>query len=430
MNIPGFIKNNLLFKVTSANALLVLVRMLFSLISQKILAILVGAEGIAVVGYLKNVLSFFEQFSVIGTSNGLVKYISKYKSDKKQLNNLFSTAFIFAGLATFFSFLILFFLSSTLNNIIFGPDKNYAYVFKILSFIVPFMGVNAILNSLFNGLSDYKSYSKITLSTVIVGTLIIVIFTFRKGLEGALLAISIIPLVQFSSYLIFFSKEIISYIDFRKISLNFSFKNRLLSYSIMTVVVILFINVADVAVRNLIENSISITEAGYWTAMSSISKTYMQFSAAIFPLYILPKYARINDTFNFKKEVKNIYKMLLPLIIIGMLSVYFLKNIIIQLLYSEEFLGMAILFKWQLMGDFVKFVALVVAYQFLAKRQIGYFVFTELLSVLLFYVFSVYFIKFYGTEGVVMAHFFRYIIYLMVVLYILRYSFIGKNRKL
>ena len=44
------------------------------------MAILVGAEGIAVVGYLKNVLSFFEQFSVIGTSNGLVKYISKYSA--------------------------------------------------------------------------------------------------------------------------------------------------------------------------------------------------------------------------------------------------------------------------------------------------------------------------------------------------------------
>ena len=88
------------------------------------------------------------------------------------------------------------------------------------------------------------------------------------------------------------------------------------------------------------------------------------------------------------------------------------------------------LFKWQLLGDFVKFIALVVAYQFLAKRQIWYFVFTELLSVILFYIFSGYFIKLYGTEGIVMAHFFRYIVYLLVVLYILRFNFIGKDRSL
>ena len=85
-----------MLKVTSANTILVVVRMLFSLISQKVLAILIGAEGIALIGNLKNVVSFVEQFSVLGTSNGLVKYISEYKDDKTQLNKLFSTVFIFS----------------------------------------------------------------------------------------------------------------------------------------------------------------------------------------------------------------------------------------------------------------------------------------------------------------------------------------------
>ena len=108
MNIPGFIKNNLLLKVTSANTLLVLVRMVFSLISQKALAILVGAEGIALVGNLKNVVAFFEQFSILGTSDGLVRYISEYKEDKKKLSQLFSTVFVFSVFASIVSFIILF----------------------------------------------------------------------------------------------------------------------------------------------------------------------------------------------------------------------------------------------------------------------------------------------------------------------------------
>ena len=112
MNIPRFIKNNLLFKITSANAFLVAVRMGFSLITQKIFAIYIGADGIAQVGDLKNIISFLDQFSILGTSNGLVKYISENKNDKKQLNNLFSTTFISAAIASFFSFLILFFASS------------------------------------------------------------------------------------------------------------------------------------------------------------------------------------------------------------------------------------------------------------------------------------------------------------------------------
>lgn len=430
MKTPSFIKKNLLLKVTSANTLLVLVRMGFSLISQKVLAILIGAEGIALVGNLKNTVKFFEQFSILGISNGLVKYISEYKEDKERLNHLFSTAFILSAIAALFSFLVLFFLSDILNNIIFSPNRNLGYIFKILAFIIPFMSINAIIYSILNGHSAYKLYSKITLSTIIVSTLFIVVFTVKNGLKGSLLAISTLPLLQFLIYIFFFSKNHKSYISFDKLSFNLDFKNKLLSYSFMTVVVILFININDIAIRSLIKRNVSISEAGYWTAMTSISKTYMQFLAAIFPLYILPRYAKINNTFEFRSEVKRIYIMLLPLIIVGMALVFLSRTLIIRLLYTEDFLSISSMFKWQLLGDLVKFIAIVISYQFIAKKQIGYFIFTELLSVLLFYGFSVYFIKIYGTEGIVIAHFVRYVFYLIVVFFILRHNFIGKNKNL
>ena len=196
----------------------------------------------------------------------------------------------------------------------------------------------------------------------------------------------------------------------------------------MTLVVIFLVNFTDVAVRHLIEDKTSKAEAGYWTAMNSISRVYMQFSAAIFPLYILPVYAKINNSFDFRKEVVKIYKMLLPLLITGMLVVFLLREFIIKTLYTSEFLDMASLFKWQLLGDLIKFVAIVLSYQFIAKKQIGYFIFTEVLSVLMFYGFSVYFIDIYGTDGVVIAHFVRYILFLFVVIFILRRNFIGGKR--
>lgn len=430
MKFREFINNNLLFKVTSANTLLVFMRMGFSLVSQKVLAILIGAEGIALVGNLKNVISFFEQFSVLGTSNGLIKFISQYKNDKKQLNNLFSTAFIFAALATLVSFLVLFFCSSILNDFIFGANYDYAYIFKILSLIVPFIGINAILYALLNGLSAYKLYSKLTLITIVASTVLIITLTYCYGIKGALTAIITIPIIQFLIYFIFFGNSHKPYFNFRKLSFTLVFKNQLVSYSFMTIIVILGINLTDIAIRNLIENRLNIAEAGYWTAMASISKTYMQFPAAIFTLYILPRYAKINNTLTFRNEVKKIYKLLLPLIVTGMIFVFLFRDLIIQLLYTKEFLLIEGFFKWQLMGDLMKFIAIVISYQFLAKKQIGYYIFTELLSVILFYVFSVYFIDLYATEGIVIAHFVRYILYFLVVLIILRNNFIGNYKSL
>ena len=404
--------------------------MLFSLASQKVLAIFIGAEGIALVGNLKNVISFFEQFSILGTSNGLVKYISENKDDKKQLNNLFSTVFVFSALASIISFIVLFFWSNAISDAIFGANENFSYIFKILAFIVPFMGVNGILYSLLNSLSAYRLFSKIGLIIVITSTLLIVLLTINFGLIGSLMAISIIPLLQFLIYTIFSAKTYKKFIDLKGLSFKFSFKNQLLSYSLMTLIVIFLINITDVAIRHLIEDKTSIAEAGYWTAMNSISKVYMQFSAAIFPLYIIPVYAKMTNSFDFRKEVKKIYKMLLPVLIIGMILVFVFREFIIKALYTSEFLEMSSLFKWQLLGDLIKFIATVLSYQFIAKKQIGYFIFTEVLSVLMFYGFSVYFIDIYGTDGVVIAHFVRYILFFFVVIFILRHNLIGKKRAL
>lgn len=430
MKIPSFIKNNLLLKVTSANTGLVLVRMLFSLISQKALAIFIGAEGIAIVGNLKNVVGFFEQFSILGTSNGLVKYISENKDDKEQLNNLFSTVFVFSALASIISFIVLFFWYETLNDAIFGIDKDYGFIFKVLALIVPFMGINSILNSLLNGLSAYKLFSKIGLVMAITSTLVIVLLTLKLGVVGSLIAISLIPLLQFLIYLSFSDKTYKSFIDLKGMSLKFGFKNQLLSYSLMALIVIFFSSTIDLAVRHLIENKVSVVDAGNWTAMNSISRVYMQFTAAIFPLYILPVYAKINNTLDFRKEVIKIYKMLLPILVFGMLLVFLFREFIIKALYTSEFLGMSSLFKWQLLGDLIRFIAFVLSYQFIAKRQIGYFIFTEVVSILLFYILSVYFIDIYGTQGVVIAHVFRYMLFLIIVLFILRHHFIGEKKAL
>ena len=402
----------------------------FSLLSQKVLAILVGAEGIALVGNLKNVVSFFEQFSVLGTSNGLIKFVSEYKDDNKQLGNLFSTAFVFATIAAILSFIVLFFYSNLLNDFIFGVNYSHAYIFKILALIIPFVGINAILYALFNGLSAYKLYSKLTLATIMSSTVLIIVLTYNYGIQGALLAIISIPIIQFLIYFILFGNYHKPYFKFRKPSFTLVFKNQLLSYSVMTLVVVLGINLTDIAIRNLIENKLNIAEAGYWTAMTSISKTYMQFPAAIFPLYILPIYSKITDAYAFRSEVKRVYQMLLPIIVLGMILVFLFRNLIIQLLYTNEFLVIESFFKWQLMGDLMKFIAIVISYQFLAKKQIGYYIFTELLSVILFYIFSVYFIDLYATEGIVIAHFVRYILYFLVVFFILRKNLISNYKSL
>ncbi|MDC1469668.1 O-antigen translocase [Flavobacteriaceae bacterium] len=427
MKFPKFISNNLILKITSLNSLVVGGRLVISLVVQNLLAQYTGQSGIAKVGQLRNLSSMLMSLTSLGTFNGVVKYVSEYKSDQKNLLKLFSTLYVFSFTASVVLFFILFFGASYFSNKLFLSDS-YVIVFKVMAVAVPFISMHRIFTGVINGLSDYKKHAKIELISYFFGVVLLLISLYYYSLNGVLVAIALTPIIQFTVLIIIFGKLLKEYIDFKSISFKIPFLKQLLGFTLMSFIGTVLLNYIEIDLRTLILDEISVAEAGSWTAMNSISKIYMQFITIIFPIYILPKYAVIKTSFEFRKEVFQIYKTVTPLLITGMLLVYFSRNILIQFIYTKEFLGMAPLFKWQLLGDFVKFVAIVLSYQFLANKQIKYFVVTELLSLFLYFIFGRYFINDFGSEGIVMAHFFRYSTYLIVVFYILRHQFIGKNK--
>ena len=132
MKLPKFISNNLILKITSLNSLVVGVRLLMSLVVQNFLAQYTGQAGIAKVGQLRNISSMLMSLTSLGTFNGVVKYVSEYKSDQKTLLKLFSTLYVFSFIASIVSFCVLFFWASYFSNKLFFSDT-YVVVFKVIA---------------------------------------------------------------------------------------------------------------------------------------------------------------------------------------------------------------------------------------------------------------------------------------------------------
>ena len=202
----------------------------------------------------------------------------------------------------------------------------------------------------------------------------------------------------------------------------------LLAFSLMSFSSML-VSVLEIEIRNIIENAMSQKMSGIWTAMIFLSKNYMSFSVMLFSMYVLPKYATINGRKDFKKEVLNIYKTLLPIFGFGMMLVYLLRHFIMDLVFpGHDKEALEPLFKWQLLGDFVKLMASIVAYQFIAKKLVKTFIFTEIISMVLFFLFSYFLVGDYGVEGVTVAHLLRYLIYFVIVIFLVwRYFNKQKN---
>lgn len=418
MKLPKFISNNIVLKITSLNAVVITIRLIISAFMQWLLATMVGAAGIANIGTIRNVMSMLTSTSTLGTFNGIVKYVAEFKKDQPELSKLFSTVTVFSIIGSFCSAVILFFGASYLSNYLFN-STDFIYIFQILAVIVPFIAINRVVSGVVNGISDYKRYAKIELISYTLAIVALVFGLYYSELKGALIAIAIAPVIQLIVLAMVFGKTLKAYVPFSALSLNLSYKNKLLAFTLMSFISTILLNYIELDVRTLISDEINIDEAGYWTAITFISRNYMVFATGLFTLYVLPKFASIHTKHDFKNEVINIYKTILPIFALGMILVFLLRNYIIKFIYPE-FTGMEPLFKWQLLGDFIRLGALVLSHQFLAKRLVKSFIITEVISLGLFFILSKLFIQHYGTEGVVIAHFVRYILYFIIVVFVIR----------
>ncbi len=419
------IASNLLLKVTSLNGIAVLIQIVGGLLTSKLIAIYLGERGMAVLGYFRNFLTSSQSAASLGYSNGIVSYVAKYRQENHILSKILSTGFV-GSMMTCLAMSILLYVGSNFWNFhVFGADVHYQSIFKSLAVALPFITINVLLIAIINGQSAYKKVIRIQVITNILGIGITVFFIVTKGIEGALLAMILSPAVALLVTLVLIGKQ---RAILKEISLQFSLKyfKKLSSYTTMALFSMIVLPIVYIAMRNKIVEIDSITQAGYWDAMTRVSDYYLKFVATIMTLYILPQLAKANTAQDFRKEIIGFYKTILPLFGIGLLTIFLARDYIIALLFTADFLPMESLFKWQLLGDFFKVASIVIGYEIIAKNNLKLFLITEIISLVIIYGTGVYFISVYGYEGAAMGHCLSYLMHLLLLLFIFRKPLFGK----
>jgi len=404
-----------LFKISSLNSLSIILKIGIGLVTSKLLAVFVGPSGMALVGNLRNFMTSLESVSTLGFQNGIVKYVAETKEDKSQLQKILSTVFIsLVGIAVFLSG-VLFLFAAFWNQEIFGNHYQYHSVFKVLGLALPWYVISIFLISVLNGLGSFKKVIWINSIGNAIGLVISIVLILEYRTFGALLAIVVSPALLFLVSFYFVNKEINIFNTISRTAFDFEIIKNLSSYSLMALVSSVIGPLVFLSIRNNIIQTLDYSQAGYWETMTRISTYYMLFVSTILTVYFLPKLAVAKDNQGTKNVFWSYYKGILPVFILGVTAVYFLRFYIVKLLFTAEFLPVSSLFFWQLVGDVLKVSSLILGYQFFAKKLTVAFIITELLSLSIIYFSSVFLVSIYGLEGVVMAHALTYFVYLIML---------------
>ncbi|MDR6967665.1 PST family polysaccharide transporter [Flavobacterium arsenatis] len=385
------------------------------MITSKVIAVFVGPAGMALVGNMRNFMTSIESIATIGLNGGIIKTVAENKDYTERLNKILSTVFIaFLAVAILLSITLLFF-ADFFNHKIFGDDYQYSFVFKVLAIAIPFYTLSIFFLAIINGLGKFKNVIYINIIGNIIGILVSLLLITRFQTVGALLAIVITPSLLFFVTLYFINKEFLILNIVRKNKFDFSVIKDLSSYSLMAFFSGIFGSFVYLTIRKNVIATVGIQEAGYWESITRISGYYLMFVTTLISVYYLPKLSVAKRMEETSALFWNFFKIILPVFIIGLTVIYFLRFFIIRALFTKEFIPVEGLFFWQLLGDAFKVASLILAYQFIAKKMTKAFIVTEILSLVMFLLSSYFLARMYEVEGVVMAHCITYFLYLVVL---------------
>ncbi len=407
-----------LIKTSVLTAISTVIQTFSGFVINKVIAIYIGPSGLASVGQLRDFITLIMSFANLGIARGIVKYIAEYQTiEEKQ--KIFSTSIVISLFGSLIVSIFLFGFSEYLSELIL-KDTQYSSVLIVFGLTIFLFALNTVLMSILNGQKEIKKFIVINISSSIFSLFFTSFLIMQLNLMGALYALVVNQSVVFFITLAFVLKSNWFKLEYFKKGLDKESLVNLSKFSLMALTSALSIPISHMIIRNHIGETISWDAAGYWQGIWFISTLYLMVITTSLSTYYTPKLSELKDKVSIKKEIINGYKIIMPIVILISLAIFFIKDYIILIAFSKEFMPMVELFKWQLVGDVIKIGTFLLSTLFVAKAMTKVYVFSEVFFSISFVLLSIFLIDIYGLIGITYAYTINYALYFIFIFYKLK----------
>ena len=394
--VPKIISSELknLKKLLNTSFLLTVSKLVAGLALNKIVSIYLGISGIALLGQIQNFIQIISISSSGAINVGVTKYIAEYSIEKSETQKLINTSIKLSLLASVINTIILIFYSKQIASLVLNSEKSY-YLIVFFAVCLPIITLQALILPIANGLKLIRLYIQLTIiqsiSSIIITFVLILIFKS----DGLFLSFILSPIFQ--AVITFFQAKNFGLISktFFYEKINFSQTKKLLNFSLMLISSSISIAISSFYIRNFIKNNYSIIDAGYWQAMNYIASTYILPVTILIGIYYFPKLSQSENN-TLKRTIFEGYKLYLPFTIILSVTIYFTRELIIQLAFNNEFLAISELFFWYMCGSIFKIATLLITYILIAKAKTKIYIINEITFNIFYIVVTIYLISYYN----------------------------------
>lgn len=410
---------NRIVKTTSIFGSSQVVNMLMGLIRTKVIAVLLGAIGVGLIGIYQNIVDMVRAFSGLGLDMGSMREIAKADSsgDSKKVTytvSVFKRWFIGTAILGALTCIL---LSYPISKWAF-EDTEHALPIMALAATVFFIAISTGRSVVLQGLRRISFMAKATVLESILGIFIIIPIYYFFGIDGVIPVLILNSIVVFLCVNHFYRKLKIEPIN---VSNKEAFKVGMstLRLGIFIIAGNIFSTVSMFAIRTYIGREMDMESVGLFQSAWSITAVYIGLILGSTGSDTYPRLCAVADD---KAQVKRLINEQLYIIliiatpiIVGMLL---LPDLALSLLYTSKFSAAKSILLWQVAGSFFKVLASPVASVMLAKNKGKLYLISEAVFYITYLLISYLLISQIGIAAVGLAYMVAYIVYLAVALII------------
>jgi PST family polysaccharide transporter len=388
------------------------VKILTTLIIGKFIALKLGTEGMALFGQLYSFVLIVLVFGGGAFNQGLIKYVAEYLSneDSEKLKSIistsFKTSFVLSGIIGF-SLII---LAKHFSIWIFNSPE-YANVFYVFGFSLFLYVINNLLIAVVNGHKKYKETNQLNIISNVLTLVISLLFIYFYGILGALLSVVLAPVFSLFVVIFLLRKNSWMQLDFFSQQINREQLKALFHFAILGIVSYALFPWSSIVIRNIIIDKVNLSAAGIYELVLRISGASLLFFSLTVTTYFIPKVSGLKGYQEVTAEIKSVYKIMLPIVLIVLVGIFICKNFIIQILANSSFLPAATLFKYQLIGDFFKVCAQIFSFALVARAKVWWVIIIDTCAILVQIALTYILVPLFGVEGAAMAYMCLFILY-------------------
>lgn len=326
-----------------------------AVVTAKLFAVTLGPSLVGILAQLFNFSALVSVIVPLGLTTGVVKMVAEVRHDDSATNRVVGSACVLSLASGFFASIVLLPASAQISLLLTGSTQ-WAGLVALIVLSFPLYNLAGTLSYILQGLSEVRMITRANVANAALSLVILVPATLTLGLLGAVLTVLVTSLLQFT---LFGVEVLLAYRlrgwRLRHVRPGRAESQQLLRFGLILLAGSVAIWASLLVVRTQVVQSLGQYQNGLYQAVYGLSNQEITVFMTWMAAYVVPRIANqgsrdLNHLLTSGLRA-NLFLMV-PVLTLGVA----LRQPLVHIFYSSQFLPAASLIPMQALGDYLRVV--------------------------------------------------------------------------